>query len=55
MEFTLDMSDHIVMQSKHTMFRILNKILATGRPFDKTLSNIIAIIGGKWWRWEATN
>ena len=31
------MSDAVVMQSKHTMSNIFNKILATGRPVAKIL------------------
>ena len=38
MEVILEMSDPIVMLSKHTMSHIFHlKKLATGRPVDKTL------------------
>ena len=36
-EITLELSDLVVMQSKHTMSHIFHKILATGRPVAKTL------------------
>ena len=32
MEVTLELSDLVVMQSKHTMSYIFHKILATGLP-----------------------
>ena len=35
-EFTLELSDPVVMQSKHTMSHIFHKILATGLPVVKT-------------------
>ena len=37
MKIILELSDHVVMQSKQTMSRIFYKILATGRPVTKTL------------------
>ena len=37
MEITLELSDPVVMQSKHTMFCIFHKILATGLPVAKAL------------------
>ena len=37
-EFTLELSDPVVLQSKHTMSHIFHKIFATGGPVAKTLS-----------------
>ena len=37
MEVILELSDPVVMQSKHTMSRLFHKILATGRPVSKIL------------------
>ena len=37
MEVTLEMSDLVAKQSKHTMYHMFHKILATGRPVAKTL------------------
>ena len=54
MEVKLELSDPGVMQSKHTMFHIFHKILATGRPVSKTLINII-ITWRKRWRREGIN
>ena len=37
MEVTLELSDLVAMQSKHTMSHIFHKILATGHLVAKTL------------------
>ena len=37
MEVTLELSDLVVMQSKHTILINSIKVLATGRPVAKTL------------------
>ena len=37
MEIILELSDSVVMQSKHTMSHIFHKKLTTGRPVAKTL------------------
>ena len=43
MEITLELTDPVVMQLKHTMFHIFHKFLATGIPVSKTLISIKAI------------
>ena len=37
MEITSELSDLVAIQSKHAMFHIFHKILATGLPVTKTL------------------